>query len=391
MDVLAPAEAPPTRSYGGPRRSGAPVRHGNHLRDAIGELESLPLLEATRHRALLLVADDRHCHQELISAAEADIALMIAVLRQANRHESVQRGTVETVADAVGVLSAQSVHGIVSNASTFDFFESRTIWDTTVAGARLHAVATQHAASVIASRIGYENRDRLMVTSLLHDIGKLVLVRAYPGYPDDVHQNASTPEARVHRERIEFGIDHTLVGGVLARRWDFPTSIAGVIEHHHTPDSDLESTIVRLADMLAHYQRGADISPGEIMAVAGTLGLDPQHLRQVMYELPEPAAARERFPEPCPLSARELDTLSRLATGKVSKEVAQDLGVSSSTVRTHLHNINIKLGVHDRAHAVIHANQRGWLNVPWGGQPPPLESVVGGLSAARDQDDEAAA
>ena len=33
-----------------------------------------------------------------------------------------------------------------------------------------------------------------MVTSLLHDIGKLVLVHAYPGYPRQVHGEARTPE-----------------------------------------------------------------------------------------------------------------------------------------------------------------------------------------------------
>ena len=45
--------------------------------------------------------------------------------------------------------------------------------------------------------LGYEARDRLMVTSLLHDIGKLVLVHAYPGYPRQVHGEARTPEERL--------------------------------------------------------------------------------------------------------------------------------------------------------------------------------------------------
>jgi DNA-binding NarL/FixJ family response regulator len=66
-------------------------------------------------------------------------------------------------------------------------------------------------------------------------------------------------------------------------------------------------------------------------------------------------------PEPCPLSAREIEVLGRLAEGKVYKQIARELRVSTSTVRSHLHNVYCKLGAVDRAQAVLHASARGWL------------------------------
>ena len=102
---------------------------------------------------------------------------------------------------------------------TFDFFERSSVWDAAPERFRLHALATQHAADRLAAEVGYEHRDRLTVTSLLHDVGKLVLLHAYPGYPAQVHRGAQTPEERIHQERRELGVDHALVGGVLARRW----------------------------------------------------------------------------------------------------------------------------------------------------------------------------
>ncbi len=98
---------------------------------------------------------------------------------------------------------------------TFDFFERASVWDAAPERFRLHALATQHAADRLAAEVGYENRDRLTVTSLLHDVGKLVLLHAYPGYPSQVHRGARTPEERIHQERRELGVDHALVGGVL--------------------------------------------------------------------------------------------------------------------------------------------------------------------------------
>ncbi|HEX4114334.1 MAG TPA: HDOD domain-containing protein [Solirubrobacteraceae bacterium] len=49
-----------------------------------------------------------------------------------------------------------------------------------------------------------------------------------------MHQQARTPEERIHQERRELGVDHALVGGVLLlRRWGLSKSLATPIEHHH--------------------------------------------------------------------------------------------------------------------------------------------------------------
>ena len=65
--------------------------------------------------------------------------------------------------------------------------------------------------------------------------------------------------------------------------------------------------------------------------------------------------------QPSPLSDRERDALRGLAEGKVYKEIASDLGLSASTVRSHLSSAYAKLDVSDRAQAVLLAAERGWL------------------------------
>ncbi len=263
---------------------------------------------------------------------------------------------------AVELLAPRTVQAVASRARTFDFFERTAVWQGIPERFRLHAVATQRAADRLARELGYEQRDRLMVTALLHDIGKLVLVHAYPGYPRQIHGDARTPEERIARERRELGVDHALVGGVLARRWGLPRSIAGVIERHHAEEADGEAAIVRLSDMLAHYVFGGSITPSELLAVGQKVGVKPADLRTVMYELPLPTSGgRPRQIDPCPMSSREIDVLRRLARGMVYKQIASELGLSTSTVRTHLHNVYGKLGAMDRAQAVLMATERGWI------------------------------
>ncbi len=201
-----------------------------------------------------------------------------------------------------------------------------------------------------------------MVTALLHDIGKLVLMHAYPGYPGQVHGNARTPEERIHRERRELGVDHALVGGVLARRWGLPKAVASVIERHHADDAVGEAAFVRLADMLAHYSQGSAVSPDRAAQVRPHHRPRPDRAaqRHVRPALPGRPAARARSTR-ARCRTREVEVLKRLAEGKVYKQIAHELSLSTSTVRTHLHNIYGKLGAVDRAQAVLIATERGWL------------------------------
>jgi putative nucleotidyltransferase with HDIG domain len=336
--------------------------HGRRLTAAFDALEGYPVLVESRNRVLRLFEDGEPPTADVVSAVESDVALAVTVLRVANQVDGQTTGRVESAVSGVEVLSPRTVLAIASRARTFDFFERSGVWQGVPERFRLHAVATQRVADRIAREIGHEARDRLMVTSLLHDIGKLVLVHAYPGYPDQVHGDARTPEERIQRERRELGVDHALVGGVLARRWGLPRAVASVIERHHAEDADGEAALVSLADMLAHYVQGGSVTPSELLRTARTLGVSPAVLRTVMYELPMPVSSdRPRRVDPCPLSAREVDVLRRLARGMVYKQIAGELGLSTSTVRTHLHNVYGKLGAMDRAQAVLMATERGWI------------------------------
>jgi DNA-binding NarL/FixJ family response regulator len=95
--------------------------------------------------------------------------------------------------------------------------------------------------------------------------------------------------------------------------------------------------------------------------MAQRCGLDGDGLRDVLYQLPYARSDGTRISEPCPLSSRELDVLRHLSEGMVYKQIAGEMQLSVSTIRTHLHNVYGKIGAVDRAQAVLTARDRGWI------------------------------
>jgi DNA-binding NarL/FixJ family response regulator len=87
----------------------------------------------------------------------------------------------------------------------------------------------------------------------------------------------------------------------------------------------------------------------------GELQLDPAIARRLM---PRRIAAPHKDPAAA-MTARELDVLRVVGSGKANKEIAAELGISERTARTHVSNILSKLGVHSRTQAALWAVREG--------------------------------
>jgi DNA-binding NarL/FixJ family response regulator len=63
------------------------------------------------------------------------------------------------------------------------------------------------------------------------------------------------------------------------------------------------------------------------------------------------------------LSERELEVLKWMAKGDANKEIAAQLNITDSTVKTNISNIFQKLGAKDRTEAVMNAMRRGIIKI----------------------------
>ena len=322
-------------------------------------LDRIPVLSESRRRLMLLAgANEPAGALDLVAVVEPDLGLALSVLRAA-----AQTGPdcARSVPHAVEALGAGGVLAAVSNADELDPLAPDPPWGGALDRLRLHGLAVQRAAERLMREVRVGDRDLIATAALLHDVGKLVLVQRVGDYFERLGRRAA-PELRLAYERELLGTDHPAAGASLLRHWRLDEELVLAVERHHDePVRDDGAAVVRLADMLAHYENDSPIDLDAMLALAGRLGLDRTTIGTLLYELPHRLPMRSTVVEPCPLSARELDVLRRLAEGKVYKQIALDEGISPSTVRNHLHTAYSKLGVVDRAQAVLTAREQGWI------------------------------
>jgi DNA-binding NarL/FixJ family response regulator len=88
----------------------------------------------------------------------------------------------------------------------------------------------------------------------------------------------------------------------------------------------------------------------------GGAWLDPAVTARVLATYRSaPVAAAPGGAELAALTARELEVLALIGSGKTNTEIASALFVGEGTVKTHVNHLFAKLGLRDRAAAVIFA------------------------------------
>lgn len=96
------------------------------------------------------------------------------------------------------------------------------------------------------------------------------------------------------------------------------------------------------------------------LVAAGESVLDPAVTARVLRtyrSAPAPGAARSADLDR--LTGREREVLARIGRGLTNDEIARDLSISVVTVKSHVGSIFAKLGVRDRAAAVVFAFDHG--------------------------------
>jgi putative nucleotidyltransferase with HDIG domain len=172
----------------------------------------------------------------LVREISSEASLSAQVLRLANSPLFGLKSQVDTIHHAVVALGFARVQSLVMAVATTDYMKAamRTealhkCWQHTLASALLSRELARAAGM---------DPDRAYTFGLLHDIGRLGLLVAYPDDYESLFQAADRDAVSLlDLEKKRFGLDHCEAGRQLVEQWKLPQEFCVVAGRHHDPPS----------------------------------------------------------------------------------------------------------------------------------------------------------
>lgn len=212
------------------------------------ELPSFPHVPSN---ALELLGDPDVDLREVADIIVADPGVTATILRRVNSVAFGARRSVDSVHQAVGLLSISEMEGMLISAgvrgvlpaSSGNGHDPRRFWS---AAARRAAIAGVMAARVLPSQ-----RSQVFTAALLQDMAIPFLAAERQGYGQLIE---SWRDGRADLPTLEydsFGSDHATLAAQMCAKWDFPPSLSEAIAAHHDHHFEVERpAIVQLVALL---------------------------------------------------------------------------------------------------------------------------------------------
>ena len=237
--------------------------------ESLVQLE-LPPLPDVAMRVAALTQDPDTSTRAIAEAIGYDPVLGARVLRAANSPLYYLERDVTTLTMAVNAIGNDGINLLVVASAASDAFQrkgKRLAEETTLWG---HSLAVGLAAREIMLLLRLRGMDQGFICGLLHDIGKLLLLRHDLDACQQLVRNVEEKDFLAAEVEV-FGYTHAQVGALVAKRWNLPEAICHAIYHHHQPiqaeQSMLMARVIQVADALAN-KAGVGVWPASERSLA---------------------------------------------------------------------------------------------------------------------------
>jgi len=206
----------------------------------LADIERLPSFSEIVHKVLQMVKDPDADFHAVAKEISKDVGLTSDILRISNSAYYHPSREVRSVHEAIIILGLKTVKDIVLVSA------ARGILKQPVAGYRLeerdmwdHSLVVASLASKIAEdRKTKTPVDVAFTAGLLHDVGKIVLAQVFRKiYVQISMEMKQNPNQRfTELEKKYMGYNHSEIGAILLKKWNFPAELVEAALYNYTPD-----------------------------------------------------------------------------------------------------------------------------------------------------------
>jgi putative nucleotidyltransferase with HDIG domain len=184
-----------------------------------------------------------------------DTSLSARLLRVVNSPIYGFPSTIDSISKAVTIIGGNELTTLAMGISVIDCFKDIPTGTLDVKSFWMHSIAVGIISGILAGKQTGVSEERLFVAGVLHDIGKLIMIKHYPAHSVQVMKEAGERACSTQQlEKEIFGFHHARVGSLLLEEWKIPPVLKSIVNYHHKPlcaEDPVEPCIVHVADFTA--------------------------------------------------------------------------------------------------------------------------------------------
>ena len=205
-------------------------------------LRLLPPFPTIAHRLMSLAGREDVSIHEISDLVKMDPTFSAELLRFANSPLFGVRGEVTSLSQAIMLVGMDRIK-IMATLVALNRMVRGSVRMVALRKVWVHSLITALVADELA-RIHRIDRDSAYTAGLLHNLGTLGLMSAYP---DEYSRMLAVSDDfgfdLLHTERDLFEIDHCAAGAYIAQDWGFPDELAATIATHHDDPLPAEANL----------------------------------------------------------------------------------------------------------------------------------------------------
>jgi HD-like signal output (HDOD) protein len=208
------------------------------------KLEDIPTLPVVATRVTELINDPNSSSADIADVLKKDQVLTAKVLKLINSPYYGIPGEVTDVKRALAYLGFNTLAQLVLGVSVISVFSDNKNSRFSLQAFWKHALGTAVASEIIAKQAGYKKPEECFTCGLLHDIGKIVLLKIAPEEFQKVISLTEREKISFHdaERRLEVP-PHGYLGEYIADKWRLPMVIRMSIRYHHADVSKMDTIL----------------------------------------------------------------------------------------------------------------------------------------------------
>ena len=209
------------------------------------------------HKVLALAEDPEASLKDLVTVVEHDPAITANLLKTVNSAYLGLPVKADSVNQAVAMLGLQQVvEMVLSQNLSGNLNRAQRGYGLAKGELWFQSVSVAMVARILASQRDLMGLPAIYTAALLKDIGKVILHEYVAEKLESIQQLVATNGMSfVEAENEVLGMDHTSLGGMIAKEWQLSPHMIYMIENHHLANpasrNDPATATLYLADLVA--------------------------------------------------------------------------------------------------------------------------------------------